>query len=102
MVEFTLLAARLARLESQTRFRESVPNGVLTELKRLHCDIALSVDPYVLPCLLRLVSPDRVLFGSDFPHAGAQIIDNSPNSPRSGELIQRLLRPSSDVMPASR
>jgi len=85
------LAGRLARLESQEKFRRRVPDGVLTELKRLHFDTALSVDPYTLPGLLRFAVPDRILFGSDFPHAGSSIIDLALNSLRSREISPQVL-----------
>lgn len=71
------LAARLARLESQERFKKNVPDGVIAELRRLYFDVALSVDSYTLPGLLRFAAPDHVVFGSDYPHAGPVIIDNA-------------------------
>jgi 6-methylsalicylate decarboxylase len=80
------LAARLARLESQDRYRTHVPDGVLTELKRLYFDTALSADPYALPGLLRLAAPERILFGSDYPHAGEAIVDKALESLKSLEL----------------
>ncbi|AJA60705.1 MULTISPECIES: amidohydrolase family protein [Bradyrhizobium] len=72
-----LLSARLARLESQARFRDAVPGGVLASLKALYFDTALSVDPYTAAALLRFASPSRIVFGSDFPHAGTQIVDTA-------------------------
>ncbi|MBR1119963.1 amidohydrolase [Bradyrhizobium lablabi] len=74
------LAARLARLESQERFKRNVPDGVIAELKRLYFDVALSVDSYTLPGLLRFAAADHVVFGSDYPHAGPVIIDNALKS----------------------
>ncbi|XUJ35959.1 amidohydrolase family protein [Bradyrhizobium japonicum] len=72
-----LLSARLARLEFQARFRDAVPGGVLASLKALYFDTALSVDPYTAAALLRFASPSRIVFGSDFPHAGTQIVDTA-------------------------
>jgi predicted TIM-barrel fold metal-dependent hydrolase len=86
------LAARLARLENQARFREQVPNGVVNELARLYFDTALSTDKFSLPGLLRLASPERVLFGSDYPHAGEAIGDRALESLRSLDLDAGLLR----------
>ena len=65
--------------------------GVLNELKRLHFDTALSVDPYALPGLLRLVGADQILFGSDYPHAGGAIIDSALESLRSRDLAPETL-----------
>ena len=86
------LAARLARLESQARFREQVPNGVVNELARLYFDTALSTDKFSLPGLLRVASPERVLFGSDYPHAGEAIGDRALESLRKLDLNAGLLR----------
>jgi predicted TIM-barrel fold metal-dependent hydrolase len=80
------LAARLARLESQDRFKRNVPDGVIAELKRLYFDVALSVDSYTLPGLLRFAAPDHIVFGSDYPHAGPAIIDNALKSLAAHEL----------------
>ncbi|MFT4116107.1 amidohydrolase family protein [Bradyrhizobium sp.] len=86
-----LLAARLARLESQSRFREAVPEGVIAALKGFYFDTALSADDYALPGLLRLAAPDKVLFGSDFPHAGAVIIDKALESLRRSACASDIL-----------
>ena len=63
------LAERLARLERRPDLKRHVPDGVLAEIRRLHFDIALSAGPLTLGALLRLTTPDKVLFASDFPHA---------------------------------
>jgi predicted TIM-barrel fold metal-dependent hydrolase len=68
------LAGRLARLEAQERFRSNVSDGVINELKRLYFDTALSVDPYTLQGLLHFAVPAHILFGSDYPHAGNEIL----------------------------
>jgi predicted TIM-barrel fold metal-dependent hydrolase len=63
------LAERLARLERRPDLKQHAPDGVLSELRRLHFDIALSAGPLTLGALLRFTTPDHVLFASDFPHA---------------------------------
>jgi predicted TIM-barrel fold metal-dependent hydrolase len=63
------LAERLARLERRPDMKQHVPDGVIAELRRLHFDVALSAGELTLGALLRLTTPDRVLFASDFPHA---------------------------------
>lgn len=63
------LAERLARLERRPDLKQHAPDGVLAELRRLHFDVALSAGELTLGALLRLTTPDRVLFASDFPHA---------------------------------
>ncbi|NNM75173.1 amidohydrolase family protein [Enterovirga aerilata] len=63
------LAERLARLERRPDLKQHAPDGVLSELRRLHFDVALSAGELTLGALLRFTTPDRVLFASDFPHA---------------------------------
>lgn len=63
------LAERIARLGARPGFKEKVPNGVLPELERLHYDTALSANWLAFRSLLELVTPDKVLFGSDYPFA---------------------------------
>src|SRR5262245_54623913 len=63
------LAERIARLEVRPEFRASVPDGVMFELKRLFFDTALSANELAFSALLKLVAPDQVLFGSDYPFA---------------------------------
>ena len=63
------LAERIARLGARPGFRETVPNGVLPELERLYYDTALSANWLAFRSLLELVTPDKVLFGSDYPFA---------------------------------
>ena len=46
-----------------------MPNGVVPELKRLYYDTALSANWLAFRSLFELVTPDHVLFGSDYPFA---------------------------------
>lgn len=46
---------------------------VLTDLRRCYFDTALSASPYALPGLTAFADPERILFGSDFPYAPAEI-----------------------------
>ncbi|MES2412704.1 MAG: amidohydrolase family protein [Pseudomonadota bacterium] len=41
----------------------------LERLQRFYFDTALSGSPFALPSLLAFAKPDRILFGSDWPHA---------------------------------
>lgn len=63
------LAERIARLEARPEFRASVPDGVMSELRRLFFDTALSANELAFSALLKLVTPQHVLFGSDYPFA---------------------------------
>jgi predicted TIM-barrel fold metal-dependent hydrolase len=80
------LAGRLARLEAQERFRGSVSDGVINELRRLYFDTALSVDPYILQGLLHFAAPAHILFGSDYPHAGNEILEKALAALQSRKL----------------
>jgi predicted TIM-barrel fold metal-dependent hydrolase len=63
------LAERIARLQVRPEFKAAVPDGVMFELKRLFFDTALSANEFAFSALLKLVAPDQVLFGSDYPFA---------------------------------
>jgi predicted TIM-barrel fold metal-dependent hydrolase len=63
------LAERIARLQVRPEFKASVPDGVMFELKRLFFDTALSANQLAFSALLKLVAPEQVLFGSDYPFA---------------------------------
>ena len=63
------LAERIARLGARPGFRDAVPDGAVAELERLFYDTALSANRLAFASLLALVTPDKVLFGSDYPFA---------------------------------
>jgi len=56
---------RLATIDKSIAAR--LPEGPLAELKRLNFDTATSTDQENLGAILRLVSSDKIVFGSDFP-----------------------------------
>jgi 6-methylsalicylate decarboxylase len=56
---------RLATIDKTIAAR--LPDGPLAELKRLNFDTATSTDQENLGAILRLVSTDKIVFGSDFP-----------------------------------
>jgi predicted TIM-barrel fold metal-dependent hydrolase len=51
----------------QVMMRPGAPQGVLTYLKRLYYDTALSANLHVLRSLQELVDASHILFGSDYP-----------------------------------
>jgi hypothetical protein len=53
----------------QVMMLPGAPQGVLTYLKRLYYDTALSANPHVLRSLQELVDASHILFGSDHPFA---------------------------------
>ena len=61
------LAWRISMLQSLVP--DKVPKGVITYLKRLYYDTALSAAPYVFRSLQELVDPAHILFGTDYPFA---------------------------------
>lgn len=65
------IASLCGRIELLTTnnpaLREFIPNGFAAELKKLYFDTALSAHPATMAHLEALVSPDRILFGTDYP-----------------------------------
>jgi predicted TIM-barrel fold metal-dependent hydrolase len=42
----------------------------MTELKKMYYDLAGAANPGVVASLRQLVTPDKILFGTDFPPGG--------------------------------
>jgi predicted TIM-barrel fold metal-dependent hydrolase len=63
------LSWRISLFQHKAGMREKVPQGVMTYLKRLYYDTALSAAPNALRSLQELVDPSQILFGSDYPFA---------------------------------
>ncbi len=71
-----LLQARIAGLWSwNEKMKSLVPQRPLHELKKLYYDTALSARPECLYPLLRLVGPERIVFGTDYPWGSMTIPD---------------------------
>jgi predicted TIM-barrel fold metal-dependent hydrolase len=49
--------------------RSRAPAGPLAYLRRLHYDLAASVNPFTLPAVAALAGPSQLLLGTDFPFA---------------------------------
>jgi len=63
------LSWRISLLQYKAGMQEKVPQGVMTYLKRLYYETALSATPNALRSLQELVYPSQILFGSDYPFA---------------------------------
>ncbi len=61
------LAWRISLGEWLPGISEGVPQGVITYLKRLYYDTALSTSRYSLRSLQELIDASHILFGSDYP-----------------------------------
>ncbi len=48
-------------------FAAKAPNGLESELKRFHYDIAGAADCSAMSALMNLVPTSRIVFGSDYP-----------------------------------
>lgn len=67
------LAWRWSLLNFSEQMQKNAPKGCIHYLKNFYYDTALSGNDYALSALTQLVSPDRILFGSDFPFARPSI-----------------------------
>ncbi|MDM7999631.1 MAG: amidohydrolase family protein [Dehalococcoidia bacterium] len=61
------LAWRISLGEWLPALGERVPQGVMTYIKRLYYDTALSTNKYTLRSLQELIDVSHILFGSDYP-----------------------------------
>ena len=62
-----MVAGRIEHYAALPAFKEKVPNGFITELKRLHYEIANAANKPALSALTSLVPTSQIMFGSDFP-----------------------------------
>lgn len=68
------IASRIAGVGAVDRgLAHHIPNGVLPILQKQYYDTALSVNPFTLPLLLKLVSANNVLLGTDYPFSMAGV-----------------------------
>jgi 6-methylsalicylate decarboxylase len=55
--------------------KKNAPKGVLTYLRQLYFDTALSPSPYAMRPALDLAGSKHILFGSDFPYVHGDVLD---------------------------
>ena len=66
-----MLAERISR-QIRGPLIERVPLGAMYEFGRLHFDVAAATNPPALSALLRFTTPERIVFGTDFPYNEAE------------------------------
>jgi predicted TIM-barrel fold metal-dependent hydrolase len=54
-------------------FKEQLPNGLIAELKKFNYDLAGADNVGAVASLQKLVSSDKILFGTDFPPGGRML-----------------------------
>jgi predicted TIM-barrel fold metal-dependent hydrolase len=65
----TVLASRIDGFFGRHKeVADHVPHGAIAEMKKLHFDIASSVNPSTMAALLNLIPISQILFGSDYPY----------------------------------
>ena len=50
--------------------KDRLPNGFMSELKKFYYDLAGAANPGAVASLLKLVTTQQILFGTDFPPGG--------------------------------
>ena len=68
-------AWRWALADGSPIVEHNAPNGVLSYIRKLYFDTALSPSAYAMRPVLDLAGPDHVLFGSDFPYVHGDVLD---------------------------
>jgi 6-methylsalicylate decarboxylase len=68
-------AWRWALADRSPLVQKNAPNGVLSYLRQLYFDTALSPSPFAMKPVLDLAGPGHVLFGSDFPYVHGDVLD---------------------------
>src|SRR5262249_61586655 len=54
--------------------KKNAPNGVLTYIRQLYFDTALSPSPYAMRPVLDLAGRKHIVFGSDFPYVYGEVM----------------------------
>ena len=54
-------------------FKDQLPNGLIAELKKFNCDLAGAGNVGAVASPQKLVSSDKILFGTDFPPGGRML-----------------------------
>ncbi|HVI50807.1 MAG TPA: amidohydrolase family protein [Candidatus Sulfotelmatobacter sp.] len=67
------IAWRLTLADEIPQLAIKAPEGILSYIRRFYYDTALSPSPFAMAALRELVSPDHILFGSDYPFAPATV-----------------------------
>jgi predicted TIM-barrel fold metal-dependent hydrolase len=70
------LLSRFQVDEKNRKDRDKVlPRGLMFELKKFYYDTAQANHPGALAALLKIVTPEQMLFGTDYPYrTGAEVI----------------------------
>jgi len=68
-------AWRWALADHSPIVQKNAPEGVLTYLRRLYFDTALSPSRCAMRPVLDLAGPTQILFGSDFPYVHGKLLD---------------------------
>jgi len=68
-------AWRWALADRSPIVKENAPKGVLTYIRQLYFDTALSPSRYAMRPVLDLAGPKHIVFGSDFPYVHADVLD---------------------------
>jgi predicted TIM-barrel fold metal-dependent hydrolase len=68
-------AWRWALADRSPIVKENAPKGVLTYIRQLYFDRALSPSRYAMRPVLDLAGPKHIVFGSDFPYVHGDVLD---------------------------
>lgn len=68
------IAWRLSLADLMPEFKEKVPQGVLTYLRRFYYDTALSPSRYSLVPVIELAGTSQIVFGSDYPYSPKKLV----------------------------
>ncbi|MEN0107703.1 MAG: amidohydrolase family protein, partial [Pseudomonas sp.] len=82
-------AWRVSLANALPGFQDQAPQGVMNYLQRFYFDTAYSTSPASAAVLRALVSPQRLLFGSDSPYLAASAIDLQLQALAGGGTAER-------------
>jgi predicted TIM-barrel fold metal-dependent hydrolase len=86
------IAWRLSLADGIPDLAAKAPKGVLSYIRSLYFDTALSPSPFALASLLQLVDPSHILFGSDFPFAPEIVVGGEVQTLAASPVLTPELR----------
>jgi predicted TIM-barrel fold metal-dependent hydrolase len=89
-----VLSHRIAAFVARHKdLAEQVPEGVIPTIRKLHFDVANSVNTSSLPALMNLVPSSQIMFGSDYPYVPIKVTAGALDRyPLAAELKQAIDR----------
>ena len=87
------LSWRWTLADRDPHFAPRMPRGILTYLRRLYYDTAVSLSPHALKPVLDLAGPTQLVFGSDYPYLPSPMVAAEVEGLERLDIFDEVTRP---------